>query len=234
MMSNKFKRSYSLIALMIPMLYACGNGEDAFTPFNGTSSTNIISDLHFSVGVNPLDPAVIDDDGTHGNVEVSVIVMAGDRNNAAVTTGTVQIRTECGLLSAPSCQLNSSGTCSVSWYSELDCIPSDYQNQIVAYTTGEESYIDHDGSGTYNNAIDTLYADESEPFIDRAPTRNGIFNIAEDQLIPNTGNGNAVHDDPFDPGFNGANCVSGCATSTLTTIWDSVLMNLDQRTPPTP
>ena len=227
-MNSTSKLLYGLI-IGTPLLFGCASGEDGFSG-GGASSTNLIADKNFSVGFSETNPAVLDDDGFHGGVEVDIVVRAADRNNAIVTAGTVQVRTEYGLLSASSCQLDSTGTCTVTWTSILQGIPVDLENNVVVYATGEESFIDHDGSGSYNPANDTVYDDESEPFIDAAPTRDGIYNAAEDILIDL--DNDQVYDSPIDPGFNGNNCDAGCGTTNRTTLSASAYMNLDARTAP--
>lgn len=227
-------------AALAVILVGCGDTQGGFT--SGSSSTNIISDRNFDVSFSEPNPAVLDDEGYHGNVEVDIVVTAADRNNAAVTSGTVQIRTEYGTLDATSCQLNTNGQCTVKWLSILEGIPTDLRNQVVAYTTGEESFIDHDGSGSYNSANDTLWNDEGEPFIDLAVCtvnpgppvtttclRNGTYDPTVDVLIDINQNG--IYDLPINAGFNGIRCDAGCGTSTSTTIWTTSRMNLDARTP---
>ena len=216
----------SCSAALAIILVGCGSTDNGFTS-GGPSGTNIIAQKNFSVGFSDSNPAVVDADGNHGGIEVDIVIRSGDRNNAAVTAGTVQIRTEYGILSASSCQLDSTGTCTVTWTSILQGIPVDLYNTVIAYTSGEESFFDFDGSGTYNPANDAIWLDTGEPYINMAPVRNfasPTYNPAEDILIDSNNNG--VYDSVLDPGFNGYNCVANCASSTITTIWATSTMNL--------
>jgi hypothetical protein len=230
-------KTLSAIVITTPLLLSCG-GDDGFTTGTGTgtsSSTNVISGKHFSIGISPIDPAVIDDDGGHGGIEVEVAVRAGDRFDAAVTSGTIYFRTEYGLLQENSCQLGENGTCSVTWISELIGFPNDLLNTFTAYTLGEEGFIDLDGSGNFTdgdsfNDGNSNTIDMTEPFLDIS-RGGGAFVAGVDIPIDLDGNGSHTFADGL---YSGAGCTHGslCGATTLIYIFDQFTMNLDQRTPP--
>jgi len=215
------------------MLVSCASGDDGFAGSQGGSSTNIISDKNFQVFIDPTNPAVVDDDGGHGGVEVTISVTAADRNNAKVSGGTVYIKTQWGVLENPSCQLIN-GTCSVKWTSDSDFsfIPSDLYNTVTVYTRGEESYTDLNGSGTFDDN-DLWLRDVSEPFIDL--DHDGVYTASADQVIDIDGNGILT---PADGAFNGAGCshTTLCpqGTPTIITLFDTTYMDMYTGTTATP
>ena len=228
-----FLKTLSGLVVAIPFLFSC-SGDGGFTTSGGSSSTNIISGKHFSIGFDNANPTVVDDDGFHGGVAVSITVTAGDRYDAIVTTGTVYFRTEYGLLYPSSCELESTGTCSVTWQSELTGIPADYKNTVTAYTLGEEGFYDLDGSSNFNDG-DTIIFDTPEPFLDidhedTPPATRAIFNAGSDIPIDLDNSGGHTLADGL---YNGAGCThsSLCGATTLIYIYDQATMDLDTRTP---
>ena len=165
-------RSLTSLALALSVLMAgCSDDGSPFTE-GGASSTNIISDNKFAVAASDLNPQVRDTVNliTFGGIEVTITASAGDKNNALVTSGTVYFATEYGYLSASSCNLDSTGTCSITWTSIPDfaSLPSngDLINSITAWTYGEESYFDLDGDGSFSDGDGVQITDTGEPFID--------------------------------------------------------------------
>ena len=221
------------IVLFGALLAGCTNGESPFSPGGGSgTSTAPISDKNFNLFFDPIDPEVVTDDGNFGGVEVTVTVLAGDKNNIAVNGGTVFIQTEWGILNANSCQLVN-GACSVTWSSDSDFAfkPIDNEVTFTAYVQGEESYVDLDGSGNFNDADGGAYLrDLDEPFIDIS--HNGVYNVG-DPIIDLDQNG--VHT-AGDSMFNGVGCthttLCGSGTPESINIYDISRINLDQRTPP--
>lgn len=228
------KLSLILFAIVsAPCILSCTGDIDGFTG-RDSSSTNIISSGHFSIGLSKINPAVIVIDTTagtttyHGGVEVEVIATAGDRSNALVTSGTVYFETEYGLLSTSSCEINSTGTCSITWQSELDFTlldSSSTENSITAYTTGEEAFLDLNGNDAYDNG-ETFY-DTDEPFIDA--NDNGAYGPTPttDRLIDIDGNGVHTLGDTEYNGTAVCNHPTNCDTATtLKTIYDITKMEL--------
>lgn len=220
------KLSLVLFGIMgTPCILSCTGDIEGFTGLD-SSSTNIISSAHFSIGLSPINPSVIVVDTTastttyHGGIEVEVIATAGDRSNALVTSGTVYFETEYGLLSTSSCEIDATGTCSVTWQSELDFTllnggtSGNTENSITAYTTGEEAFIDLNGNDAYDNG--ETFFDTDEPYID---TDDDGFYAPPDRLIDIDSNG--IHT-PGDTKYNGSadcnhptNCDSAITSKTI-------------------
>ncbi len=224
-MNNISKLLTSLI-VGTPLLVGCASGEDGFSGTAGNSSSNIISANNFSVGVSETNPEVVElaTGIRHGGVEVQVIARAGDRNQAIVTSGTVYFRTEYGLLTASSCQLDSTGTCSVTWISSISGVPADNINTITAWTLGEESFVDLNGNGNFDDG-DLFVADIPEPYLDL--THDGRTTTFDPGDVPIDLDGNNSHT-PGDTLYNGAGCThsSLCGATTRIYIFDTVEMNL--------
>lgn len=214
------------------LLSGCAGDESPFGPNSGTSSSNIITDINFSVGASEPNPAVHDDDGYNGGVEVTLTATAGDKDNLAVTSGTVYFRSEYGILSPNSCELDSTGTCSVAWFSILEGIPGDDLADITVYTQGEESYFDFDGSGDFNDG-DLQRTDTDEPYVDI--NGNRAFTNGTDIPIDldNSGDTGAAYT-PADGLISVAGCRHStlCATSGSIIIYDQMTLDLDTTTPP--
>ena len=224
------------LTIVNSLIFGCSTEDSSpFGTGGGSSSSNIISDKNFGVGASPFNPAVLDDDGYHGSITSTISVRAGDRNNLAVTSGVIHFRSEYGILSSTTCTLDSTGTCSVTWTSILDGIPTDLSAGITAYTIGEESFLDSDGSGTFNDG-DIVLSDTTEPFIDF----NGNYSFEDGTDIPIDLDDSLSTTGTAHTGIDGLVSVSGCAHSTLCAasgsiyIFDQMNLNLDARTPATP
>lgn len=226
-MNNKLTLlSYLLTSTL---LIGCGGDDNPFAEGGGASS-NPISDKNFEVAFSPVDPKVIDDEGFYSNVEVELTAYVGDKFNSAVGGGTVYFKTQWGVLDENSCQV-ANGSCSVTWRSNADfgLIPTDGFNAFTAYTIGEESYNDLNGSGNFDDADIDYLRDIDEPFLDN--DHNGVYSINNDEIIDIDNNG--AHT-PGDNLFNGSNCTHStlCALSTPSIMISEVTyLNLNQSTP---
>ncbi|MCW9013820.1 MAG: hypothetical protein OQL06_08560 [Gammaproteobacteria bacterium] len=196
--------------LLTSVLAGCASSDDS--PFGtgaASSSTNIIADKNFSIFFDEPNPIVIDqDDAGHADVEVTITIVAADRNNALVTGGTVHIRSQWGTLDANSCEI-SNGSCSVKWTSNgnFNFIPGDLLNSVTAYTLGEESFIDLNGNGYFDDGDgNTFLRDLPEPFEDL--NHDGVYTPATDVVIDVDNSGGHT---PANGAYNG----DGCAHSTL-------------------
>jgi len=222
------------IALLSALLTGCATDDESpfgpATVTDATSSTNIITDINFSVGASEPNPEVHDDDGYHGGVEVTLTARAGDKNNLIVTSGTVHFRSEYGLLTPNSCELDSTGTCSVTWTSILEGIPANDYADITVYTLGEESYFDLDGSGDFNDG-DVQRTDTDEPYVDVNHTTGPGRNFTDGTDIPidldNSGATGTAHT-PADGKISVAGCSHStlCATSSTIIIYDQLTLDL--------
>lgn len=234
-----------------PWLLSCSGDIGGFTE-TGTSSSNIISANNFTVAASDLNPQVFEFDpavadaldlasATTANVsdilsssndpEVTLTVTAGDKDNLLVTSGTVYFRTQHGYLVSNSCELGSEGTCQVTWRSNgsvtgLLILPGlttfDVYSNITAWTTGEESYIDSNGNGEYDDGDIGFYETE-EPFVDYDDSSSyttGDFIIDETTVdgAHNTGDG-------F---FNGTDCThsTDCSNTQLIPIFSTNRLKL--------
>lgn len=224
------KLSLTLLALALSVLMAgCSSDEvSPFTDGSNASSTNIISDINFAVAASELNPEVRDVgiNVTYGGIEVTITVRAGDKNNAFVTSGTIFFTTEYGLISSDRCTLDSSGTCTITWYSVADAsgLPAGNINSITAWTYGEESYYDLDGDGNFSDG-DVQIRQTAEPFKDL--DHDDVYTPGTDIPIHTDSDGiytiaNTV--------FDGSNCTRSntaeCGNSRIA-VYDIVELNLE-------
>lgn len=227
-MNIKIKLLPLLIAITALTTAGCDTAsESPYSPGGGSSGLPV-SHKNFNLFVDPVDPAVIDDDGSHGGVEVTLTVEAGDKFNASVSGGTVHFVPEWGILDKNTCEIID-GSCSVTWTSDsnFNYLPADLSTAIVAYTYGEESYVDLNGSGTFDDADgNSFLIDIMEPFLDL--DRSYTYTAA-DQVIDTDNNG--IHT-PVDGMFNGSGCAHStlCGSPSRIIIWDGIYLNMDQRT----
>jgi len=215
------------------LLVGCANDDESPFGPGGGSSTNIISDKNFTITASEPRPEVVTATNIFGGVDVDIVVRAGDRDNAAVTSGTIYFQSEYGLLNPSSCQLDSTGTCSVTWTSLAGGLPADFFSDIVGYTLGEESYLDLDDSGNFNDG-DSQLTDTDEPYLDT--NHNNTFDDGIDLPIDldNSGNtGNAYT--PADTLISVSGCThsSLCASASRIYIYDRATLSLDRRSDPT-
>lgn len=238
-MNSTSKLLYGLI-IGTPLLFGCASGEDGFSGLSGTSSSNIITDSNFSVAFSDFEPDVIELPAgtlagaptttsfpasnivsTTANVTTDITAIAGDRQNAKVTSGTVNIRVEWGLIDNSTCQLDSSGQCSVEWQSitNLAVLTDgggnvDLVNNVTVWIMGEESFVDSNGNGTFDDG--ETFTDVDEPFLDI--NNNGVFDAGD--LLIDIDNNN-VHT-PENGLYNRSSCQhsSLCSTTTRIPIYD--------------
>lgn len=224
-----------------PWLLSCSGDVGGFTE-TGSSSTNIIADLNFTIGASELNPKVFEFDPlvadaldlanattanvsdiltSTNNISVTITATAADKNNLVVTSGTINFRTQHGFLESNSCELGSDGTCEITWRSNGDetgllIIPLngtfDVYSNITAWTLGEESYIDSNGNGEYDDG-DTGFYETEEPFVDYDDS--GSY-TAGDDIIDET-IVNSAHD-TGDGFFNGTDCTHSTDCSITTRI----------------
>jgi len=221
------------IALLSALLAGCANDDESPFGPGGGSSSNIISDINFTVGASELKPEVLTADGvTHGGVEVEITARAGDRDNIAVTSGTIFFQSEYGLLNPNSCELGSTGTCSITWTSLSSGLPPDYLTSIVGYTLGEESYLDLDDSGNFNDG-DAVLTNTDEPYLDT--NHNFVFDGFDLPIdLDNSASTGSAYT-PADSLLSVSGCShsSLCASSSRIYIYGRVTLSLDRRSDPT-
>jgi len=121
-------------------------------------STGIPDQNSFSLSIETFNPEAYNYDG----VKVAVTVHAADRFNNPVPDGTaIYFTTEGGAIE-PSCT-TTAGTCSVMWTSQAPR-PADGRVTVTAIAIGEESFLDTNGNGVFDDA-DT-FDDMPEAFQD--------------------------------------------------------------------
>lgn len=132
-------------------------------------STGIPDQDSFSLSVKTFNPEAFKIDG----VKVPVTVHAADRFNNPVPDGTsIYFTTESGGIE-PGCS-TSNGACTVNWTSQGDR-PVDGRATVTAVAIGEESFLDNNGNGVFDDA-DT-FSDLPEAFQDW--NENGVKDLSE-------------------------------------------------------
>jgi hypothetical protein len=237
---NKYNRTLLAIIGASSVLLA-GCSEDGFEAYESTdassvtSNPGVISQKNFSLLADEPQPTVIDPtDGSFTQTDVVLTIFVGDRNNETITNPhTVRFVSEYGLINPPSCDTDSSGTCSVTWSAIKRPDPggpgSDLYVTITAYATGEETFLDTNGNGIFDDG-DAGFEDLEEPFVDA--DSDSIFTPGDtiiDVISTNDPTGaNGVHDlgDGF---FNGAGCThsSLCAALPSIMVWDDIILKID-------
>jgi hypothetical protein len=154
-------------------------------------------------------------------VVVPVNIRLSDRFNNPVPDGTAVTFTAEGAQIGSQC-LTADGACSVNWTSQ-NPRPPDGAVTILATATGEESFVDINGNGTFN-AGDS-FDDIGEPF--RDDNEDGIRQTNEPFLDfggANTATPNGSHDGPNGL-FNGLLCTgASCGAATTVAVSDSAVI----------
>ena len=140
-----------------------------------TITTGVPAQDFFSLSVQTANIEGLDYDG----VTSSLMVIASDRLGNPVPDGTaVNFITEGGQIVPPSCT-TTSGTCSVTFKS-AQYKPSNGRVTVLAYASGEESFVDTNGNNMYDPALGEPFSDLGDPFID---SNESNFRDAGEQYI---------------------------------------------------
>lgn len=172
-------------------------------------STGLADDNSFSLSISDCNPAGAWDTD---NVLVSVNVLAADHFNNPVPDGTaISFTTEGGAIDG-SC-LTSGGACSVTWRSQAPR-PSDARVTILATAIGNESFLDANSNGGYDDGdplFDTIYSDLPEAW--RDDNEDGAFNAGSEEFVDFNLDGVYT---AADGGYTGVLCnhSTDCATAT--------------------
>lgn len=237
----KLHNKVLVVCLGMSAALLAGCAEDQFEAFidpgttSVTTNPGVISQKNFSVLAEDPTPTVIDPaDNSFTQTDVKLTVFAGDRNNQTITDAhTVFFMSEYGLINPPSCDTGAEGTCEVTWSAIKRPDPggpgSDLRVTVVAYTVGEETFIDTNGNSIFDDG-DAGFEDLEEPYIDA--NGDDIFNAGDTIIdvvsVNDTTGNNGVHDigDGF---FNGGGCqhASLCSTRRSITIWDAIILKID-------
>jgi Bacterial Ig-like domain (group 1) len=162
-----------------------------------TVTTGIPTDASFSLGVGCFNIEGWDHDGVTTNVTARL----GDRFQNPVPDGTAvtftaeggNIQSQCTTTTTPT----EGGVCTVS-YRSSNPRPSDGRVTLLAKAIGEESFVDANGNGSFDNG--ESFTDIPEPF--RDDNENGAYDAGEDFFDFN----NNQARDPADGIFNGVLC----------------------------
>ncbi|HEX5055288.1 MAG TPA: hypothetical protein VFX02_02205 [Gammaproteobacteria bacterium] len=156
------------------------------------------------------------------NVTTTITVNLADRLNQDTVDGTeVHFSSEAGRIDQ-FCTVQK-GSCTVTLSSSGDRtgIP-DGLVTILAWTTGNESFLDQDSDGLYSDGDffndDPSRPDLAEPFLDK--NFDGNYDAGSDEFSGTDFNQNGVHDGP-DGKYNGVFCShsTDCSTNQYLFIW---------------
>jgi hypothetical protein len=131
-----------------------------------TGDSSLSRSLHISTGIPDqksmsLAASVFNPHGWEiQGTEVSLTVALADAfNNPAIDGTTVSFTTSGGVITDACQTIN--GTCSVIWKSQ-DPRPASGRVMVLAHTTGNESFMDVNGNGWYDDGVDIFAFDTTE------------------------------------------------------------------------
>jgi hypothetical protein len=184
-----------------------------------TITTGIPDQDSVSLSVETLNPDAWAFDGTADPVTIRL----SDRFNNPVPDGTAVTFTSEGAQIGSQC-LTTDGACSVIWTSQ-NPRPANGRVTVLATATGEESFVDVNGNGTFN-AGDT-FTDIGEPF--RDDDESGTRQANEPFLDfggANTASPNGSHDGPNGL-FNGLLCTgASCGVASTVAVSGSGVISM--------
>lgn len=225
-MHKLFNKKTAGLGLAISMSVMMGCDNETFPTGDSDldSNSGVIAQKNFSILVSDVAPVVIDPaTNTFTKTDITVTAYIGDRNNQTLTDShTIRFFSEYGLIE-PTCTTED-GFCTVTWSAikrpDAGGPGSDLVVTIVAVTSGEESFLDTNGNGLFDDG-DTFSVthDLEEPFIDADESNSfSTGDIIIDAISTNDTTGrNAVHD-AADGFFNGSGCTHTTLCGTRTSI----------------
>jgi hypothetical protein len=176
-------------------------------------STGLADQNSFSLSLSDCNPAGA---WETDNVTVSVNVLAADHFNNPVPDGTaISFTTEGGSIDG-SC-LTDNGACSVTWRSQ-NPRPADSRVTILATAIGNESFLDANSNGGYDDG-DPLFDAQPNPGNEDLPeawrddNEDGVFNAGSEEFVDFNQDGVYT---AADGGYTGVLCnhSSDCAAAT--------------------
>lgn len=145
-------------------------------------------------------------------VAVPLTIHAADHFNNPVPDGTAIAFTTEGGAVQDSCE-TANGTCTVNWISQ-DPRPVSYgtadnseragRSTVMASALGEESFIDSDGDGLFDDGEFSMSSDLPEAFVDN--NENGIWDVTLEEFLDFDEDGTYDNADGF---YNGTLCAPG-------------------------
>lgn len=209
-----------ILSFGVLAIVGCSSGDSPFIDGAGANANPgvpaaIPDQNSFSLSFSELRPEAW---SLEGNT-VDITIRVADRNNFAVPDGTVvNFKTTGGALDKSGCTVTN-GSCTVQWIGQdprpRNATATSHSNinngqaYILAYTSGEESFIDTNGDDLFD-AGDIFPAanDSDDAYVDT--NDSGAFD-AGDELVDLNGNG--VYDG-VDGLYNGPRCQNGAACTT--------------------
>ncbi len=190
-----------VITFCSAMLLGCSsssNGGSPYTPPPAVGAPTGIPDQDSFT----LSTSTISVEGQNPNVndvENTISVYVADRHNYAVPDKTVvYFLTDAGAFVTKSCT-TTAGACTVTWRSQNPKSANGIVH-VIAYTRGEESFLDVNGNDKYD--LGETFTDISEPYVDS--NENGSYDAGAEQFIDENHNG--VWDKPSGI-YTGTQCV---------------------------
>ena len=170
-----------------------------------------------SLSATTLNPRAWNNNGT----TVQITARLADRFSNPVKDGTpVNFKTELGSIGGTCTTVG--GACSVNWTSQSP--KNDLgRTTILAYAQGDESFVDSNGNGVFDDGIDT-FTDLEEAYLDI--NENGVYDAGEFFVdLDENGSwttGNGV--------YNGSSCPT-CAALNTVTVRDSLVLVMAEDVP---
>ncbi len=219
-------------SIIASLLLLTGCSESAFEAFETPSTseappTGIADQNSFTLARE----FVAVEGANLAGVTSEVTAYVADRHNHPVPDGTIiRFLTNGGAIQQQ-CEI-AEGSCSVTWNSQ-DPRPTSGYATIIAYTDGEESFLDLNDNDAYDAG--ESFTDLSEPFIDEI--NNGTFDVGLEEFVDRDADREF---DPADGLYTGESCfgdntvcsrkrlfVWGEATIVMSTSWANVTINPD-------
>lgn len=196
-------------SMTLMLLNGCSDGNEGFeTPPPATQAppTGIADQNSFTLAREE----VAVEGANLAGVETNVTIYAADRHNHPVPDDTIIYFLTNGGAIEQQCLIES-GSCSVVWNSQ-DPRPASGFATIIAYTTGEESFLDLNDNDAYDAG--ETFTDLSEPFIDEI--NNGVFDAGFEEFVDRDA------DNTFDPAdglYTGESCVGDLTVCNRQQLW---------------
>ena len=189
-----------------------------------TVSTGIPDFNSFSVSALPHNPEGLDID----NIQSTFSILAADIFNNPAPEGTsISFYAEGGAID-PFCTLDASGACSVTWRSQSPR-PANGRVTILASVIGNESFIDANGNGRFDDG--EVFTDLGEAFADH--DENGVHDAGEFFVdFGPSGTPDGIRN-PADGQYNGVLCADAatqCSTDRSVVISGSIVMSMSSST----
>jgi len=226
-----------ILSLGILSVVGCSSGDSPFTEGGGAlavTSTGIIAQKGFNLVISDTDPQAYDPTTGLKRTTLTLTVYISDRNDQSINDAThtiTFIHEGWGSWDTGNQCITVNGTCSVDWTTgDIGVMPDDYKVAFTAYAEGEETFVDINKNGIFDNGdiYDPANPDHDidEPFVDC--DHDGSYNAADpiiDLTVPN--DGHTLGDNLY----NGANCQNTvlapiCSTTTLVLVSDRLLLDL--------